>query len=101
MTRQNAEMAFCRLRVRAKVMDETAATRHQPRLHDLRHSFAVHRLITWYRDGADVQRLLPKLSTYLGHVHISGTQRYLTLTPELLREAGLRFERYALGSSHV
>ena len=38
-----------------------------------------------YRDGADVQRLLPKLSTYLGHVHIFGTQRYLTLTPELLR----------------
>jgi integrase/recombinase XerD len=67
-------------------------------LHDLRHSFAVHRLISWYRDGADVQRLLPKLSTYLGHVHISGTQRYLTLTPELLREAGLRFERYAMGA---
>ena len=65
----------------------------------LRHSFAVHRLICWYRDGADVQRLLPKLSTYLGHVHISGTQRYLTLTPELLREAGLRFERYAMGAS--
>ena len=68
--------------------------------HDLRHSFAVHRLTTWYRDGADVLRLLPKLSTYLGHVHISGTQRYLTLTPELLREAGLRFERYAMESSH-
>jgi hypothetical protein len=47
-----------------------------------------------------VQRLLPHLSTYLGHVHISGTQRYLTLTPELLREAGLRFERYAMGPSH-
>ena len=100
MTRQNAEMAFCRLRVRANVLDETAAARHQPRLHDLRHSFAVHRLISWYRDGADVQRLLPKLSTYLGHVHISGTQRYLTLTPELLREAGLRFERYAMAPSH-
>ena len=50
---------------------------------------------TWYRQGADVQRLLPKLSTYLGHVNISGTQQYLTLTPELLREASARFEHYA------
>ena len=100
VTRQNAEMAFCRLRIRANVLCETGGARHQPRLHDLRHSFAVHRLISWYRDGADVQRLLPKLSTYLGHVHISGTQRYLTLTPELLREAGLRFERYAMEPSH-
>ena len=47
-----------------------------------------------------MQRLLPKLSTYLGHVHISGTQRYLTLTPELLREASLRFENYAMEPSH-
>jgi integrase/recombinase XerD len=100
VTRQNAEMAFCRLRVRANVVCEAADTRHQPRLHDVRHTFAVHRLVSWYRDGADVQRLLPKLSTYLGHVHIAGTQRYLTLTPELLRQASLRFERYAMEPSH-
>ena len=66
VTRQNAEMAFHRLRIRANVLCETGCARHQPRLHDLRHSFAVHRLISWYRDGADVQRLLPKLSTYSG-----------------------------------
>jgi integrase/recombinase XerD len=100
VTRQNAEMAFCRLRVRANVVCEAADARHQPRLHDMRHAFAVHRLVSWYRDGADVQRLLPKLSTYLGHVHIAGTQRYLTLTPELLRQASLRFERYAMEPSH-
>jgi integrase/recombinase XerD len=100
VTRQNAEMAFCRLRVLANVVREAADARHQPRLHDLRHAFAVHRLVSWYRDGADVQRLLPKLSTYLGHVHIVGTQRYLTLTPELLRQASLRFERYAMEPSH-
>ncbi|MBV8399952.1 MAG: tyrosine-type recombinase/integrase [Acetobacteraceae bacterium] len=100
VTRQNAEMAFCRLRVRADVVCEAAGARHQPRLHDLRHAFAVHRLVSWYRDGADVQRLLPKLATYLGHVHIAGTQRYLTLTPELLRQASLRFERYAMEPSH-
>ena len=68
---------------------------YQPRLHDLRHSFAVHRLISWYRQGANVQKLLPQLSTYLGHVHLSDTQVYLTMTPELLGEALTRFERYA------
>jgi integrase/recombinase XerD len=101
VSRQNAEAAFCRLRVRANLVHEATDARHQPRLHDLRHSFAVHRLVSWYRNGADVQRLLPLLSTYLGHVHIAGTQRYLTLTPELLREASLRFEHYALEPCHA
>jgi integrase len=70
--------------------------RYQPRLHDIRHSFAVNRLLEWYRCGADVQRLLPHLSTYLGHLNIGATQRYLTMTPELLDEASKRFERYAV-----
>jgi integrase/recombinase XerD len=74
--------------------------RFQPRLHDLRHTFAVHRLTSWYQQGADVQRLLPKLSTYLGHVHIQATQVYLTMTPELLQEAGKRFEHYAVREGH-
>ena len=65
--------------------------------HSMRHAFAVTRLVSWYREGADVQRLLPQLATYLGHVHIAATQHYLTMTPELLREASLRFERYARG----
>ena len=56
---------------------------------------AVHRLVAWYREGADVQRLLPQLATYLGHVDVAATQRYLTMTPELLREASRRYERYA------
>jgi integrase/recombinase XerD len=100
VTRSNAERAFCRLRVRAGVLRDDGNPRHQPRLHDLRATFAVHRLVSWYRSGADLQRLLPQLSTYLGHINIQGTQRYLTLTPELLREASDRFERYAMGSSH-
>jgi integrase len=74
----------------------TDGTREQPRLHDLRHTFAVHRLTSWYRQGADVQRLLQHLSVYLGHVHIRHTQIYLSMTPELLQVAGQRFERYAL-----
>jgi site-specific recombinase XerD len=101
VTHQHAERVFCRLRVKANVVRDGAGPRHQPRLHDLRHSFAVHRLISWYRDGADVQRLLPKLATYLGHINISGTQRYLTLTPDLLREASMRFEHYAMEKTDV
>jgi integrase/recombinase XerD len=67
----------------------------QTRLHDFRHTFAITRLVTWYREGKDVQRLLPALSTYLGHVDINATAKYLTMTKELLREASRCFERYA------
>jgi integrase len=69
--------------------------RFQPRLHDLRHTFAVHRLTSWYEQGANVQQLLPHLSTYLGHARIQHTQVYLTMTPALLHEACQLFERYA------
>jgi integrase len=94
-----AERAFVRLRDIAGIAREDGA-RYQPRLHDLRHSMAVHRLLAWYREGADVQRLLPQLATYLGHVDVAATQRYLTMTPELLREASQRFERYAQPEVH-
>ena len=73
----------------------TDGAHEQPRMHDLRHTFAVHRLTSWYQQGADVQRLLHHLSVYLGHVHLRHTQVYLSMTPELLREASQRFERYA------
>lgn len=96
ITRRTADGIFHQLRLRASVQ-RTDGGRFQPRLHDIRHTFAVHRLISWYQKGADVQRLLPQLATYLGHVHIGATQRYLTMTPELLREAGKRFEHYSLG----
>jgi integrase/recombinase XerD len=75
-------------------------TRQQPRIHDLRHTFAVHRLTSWYQEGADVQRLLHHLSVYLGHVHLQDTQVYLSMTPELLREASHRFEHYARKECH-
>ncbi|CAE6851819.1 Tyrosine recombinase XerC [Paraburkholderia nemoris] len=85
---------FCRLRRVAKIQRESTA-RYQPRIHDIRHATAVHRIIAWYRAGADVQRLLPQLATYLGHVDMRSTQQYLSMTAELLQEASLRFERYA------
>ena len=90
------EGAFQRLRDRAQVRRSDEA-RYRPRLHDLGHTFAVDRLTAWYRQGADVQRLLHHLSVYLGHAHLAATQVYLTMTSELLHEAGARFERYALG----
>lgn len=55
-----------------------------PRLHDLRHSFAVNTLIRWYRQGLDVEQRLPLLSTYLGHVAPKSTYWYMTAVPELL-----------------
>jgi integrase/recombinase XerD len=87
--------AFARLRTRAGVA-RTDGARYQPRLHDLRHAYAVHRVTEWYRRGADVQALLPALSTYLGHLTVSATQVYLTMTPDLLQQANQRFERYAM-----
>jgi len=91
---QLAEDTFKRLCRRVGVRRKDAS-RFVPRLHDLRHTFAVHRLTACYREGGDVQRLLPQLATYLGHVDIDSTQRYLTLTPELLSQASNRFEQYA------
>lgn len=88
------EAAFVRLREHAGIR-RPATERWQPRVHDLRATFAVHRLLAWYRDGGDVQARLPLLATYMGHVNLSGTQTYLRMTPELLSEASLRFERYA------
>lgn len=91
---QLVEQAFRCVREHAGVSRNDGA-RYQPRLHDMRHAFAVHRLTSWYQQGADVQKLLPQLATYLGHTHIAATQVYLTITPQLLYEASARFERYA------
>jgi integrase/recombinase XerD len=91
--------AFRRLRAIAGIKRDGGA-RNQPRLHDLRHTAAVHRVTSWYRVGADLNDLLPKLATYLGHKDLSGTQRYLTMTEELLAEASRRFEAFAQGGRH-
>lgn len=99
VTRGQAERAFRRVCERAEITRDDGG-RYQPRLHDLRHTSAVHRLVTWYQEEADVQRLLPRLATYLGHVHITATQCYLTMTPALLQAANQRFERYAQPEVH-
>ena len=66
---------------------------HGPRLHDLRHRFAVQTLLHWYASGEDAARRLPVLSTYLGHVHIADTYWYLSAWPELMAQAMTRLER--------
>jgi len=63
---------------------------HGPRLHDLRHRFAARTLVDWYRSGVDVERELPRLATYLGHVHVNETYWYLEAVPELLELATQR-----------
>ena len=63
-----------------------------PRLHDLRHRFAIVSLLDWYRQGVDVQARLAVLSTYLGHAHPADTYWYLSATPELLALAAQRLE---------
>ena len=65
---------------------------HGPRLHDLRHTMAVHRLIKWYRAGVNLNAMLPVLAAYLGHQSLAGTQRYLRCTGELYPDIVARLE---------
>lgn len=68
-----------------------------PRIHDLRHTFVVHRMLAWYREGVDVQARLPYLWTYLGHRDLHSTIVYLTVTQELLQQASERFRKLGAG----
>lgn len=94
LTYQHVITLFQRIRAAAGINCPAGEPR-PPRLHDLRHTAAVHRVLAWYRQGKDVQQLLPHLATYLGHADIRSTQRYLQATPELMQEASLRFAKYA------
>jgi integrase len=64
-----------------------------PRMHDLRHTFAMRTLLGWYREGADVEKKLPVLSTYLGHTGVRDTYWYLSACPDLMQEAVRRLDR--------
>lgn len=70
----------------------------RPRIHDFRHSFAVRTILGWYRADVDVQALLPRLSTYLGHVAPSSTYWYLSAAPELMAVAAERLDRHREGT---
>lgn len=86
----NIHSVFLRLVAQAGLV---ARKPRRPRIHDLRHSFAVQTLVAWYRAGEPVEARLPALSTYLGHVRPSCTYWYLTATPSLLGLAARRLER--------
>ena len=86
---QNFGKVFARL----KKASGLGSARCKPRIHDLRHTFTVKTLLDWYHADVDVERRLPLLSTYLGHVSPKSTYWYLTATPELLTLAANRAER--------
>lgn len=81
-------------RLAASIGLTTQGERRRPRLHDLRHRFALEVLLRWYRDGEEVQRRLPVLSAYLGHTEVRNTYWYLTARPELLNLAQERLEQF-------
>ena len=64
----------------------------RPRIHDLRHSFAVHTLIEWHRSAIETESRMAVLSTYLGHVNPAGTYWYLSAAPELMELAAARVD---------
>ena len=82
---------FYQLSRRLGLRGQTAS--HGPRPHDFRHRFAVQTLLRWYRSGEDVERRMPVLSTYLGHVHVADTYWYLSACPELMGLAVARLEQ--------
>lgn len=88
---QNVHLTFFKLVDRAGLAGRKP---RRPRIHDLRHSFASATLRDWYRQGLDVERRLPLLSTYLGHVAPSSTYWYLTAGPEHLALAAKRLEEH-------
>lgn len=67
---------------------------HAPRIHDLRHTFVVHRIMLWQAQGIDIDQAMLSLSTYVGHAMVTNTYWYLTAVPELMALAGQRFESY-------
>jgi integrase/recombinase XerD len=89
----NAGMRFNTLFRRCGLKPKRGSGRKGLRVHDLRHTYCVHRLQRWYRAGLKPGPLLPWLSAYVGHVDLLGTQCYLTATPETLRIASRQFRR--------
>jgi integrase len=93
--RAAVEKTFSRLRHRLGWTSHGRARR--PRIHDLRHTFAVRTLLRWYEEGSDVDRKILALATYLGHAKVTDTYWYLSAVPELMAVTSQRFERFARG----
>jgi integrase/recombinase XerD len=91
------EKLLVRVLRRAGLKPAHGSGRAGPRVHDLRHAFVVHRMLTWYQAGINPQPRLPYLATYLGHKDINSTLVYLTVTQELLQQANERFRQHSRG----
>ena len=85
ITNGMTEYTFAKLSQQIGLRPQAKHHGRGPRLHDMRHRFAVRTLIDWYRAGLDAERELPKLATYLGHVHVKNTYWYLEAVPELMQ----------------
>jgi integrase/recombinase XerD len=85
ITKWVAQYTFAKISQRVGLRASVKGFGRGPRLLDMRHRFAARTLISWYRAGLDVEQELPKLSTYLGHVHVNHTYWYLEAVPELLQ----------------
>ncbi len=93
LNRSTLEGTFRRMRHRLGWTSHGRARR--PRIHDLRHTFAVRRLLRWYQEGVDLDRKILALATYLGHAQVSYTYWYLSAVPELMAVTAQRFEHFA------
>jgi integrase/recombinase XerD len=93
----NVSLTFGKLTAQAGLARRSASCR--PRIHDVRHAYVVHTVLGWYRDGADVAAMMPRLSTYLGHNDPKHTFWYLSAAPELMALAGDRLHAHLNGES--
>lgn len=91
----NISLTFAQLASQVGLTRRSAACR--PRIHDVRHAFAVHTVLDWYATGADVPAMMPRLSTYMGHTDPKHTFYYLSAAPELMALAGQRLDSYLGG----
>lgn len=93
LSSRQVRRVFAQLRQQLRWVNRGA--HHAPRVHDLRHRFAVRRVMLWHEQGTDVDEAMLALSTYMGHVKISDTYWYLTAVPELMAVVAEKFERFA------
>jgi integrase/recombinase XerD len=93
----NVGLTFTQLTAQAGLTRRSSSCR--PRIHDVRHSFAVATVLGWYRDGADVAAMMPRLSTYLGHADPKHTYWYLSAAPELMALAGDKLHAHLEGQA--
>ena len=92
LTTHQVERVFAGLREHLGWLNR--GTHHAPRIHDLRHTFVVRRIVQWQAQGVDVDQAMLSLSTYVGHAMVTNTYWYLSAVPELMALAAERFESF-------